>query len=153
LIARVTRLVSAALARADSLDWLAPLLMRLYFGYFWAETGWGKLHNLDAFTQRFIGWGIPHPYFNAVLSGCTEWAGGILLMLGLFTRLASIPMMFNMFVAIMKVKIKTVMGIDDFVELDEALYVFILFWLMMAGPGRVSIDYFIRRAFLPNKDR
>ncbi len=131
---------------AESLDWLAPLLMRLYFGYFWAETGWAKIHNLDAFAQRFVGWGIPHPYLSAVLSGYTEWLGGILIMLGLFTRLVSIPMMFNMLVAIMKVKIKEVTGIDDFVEMDEALYMFIFFWLMMAGPGRASLDYLVAKA-------
>lgn len=67
-------------------------------------------------------------------------------MVGLFTRLASIPLMFNMFVAIVKVKIKEVTGINDFAEMDEALYIFVLFWLMMAGPGRVSIDHLIRRA-------
>jgi putative oxidoreductase len=129
-----------------SLDWLAPLMVRIYFGYFWAETGWGKIHNLDAFTQRFIGWGIPYPHFSAALSGYTEWIGGLLIMLGLLTRLVSIPMMFNMFVAIVKVKMNKVTGIDDFVEMDEALYMFIFFWLIMAGPGRISIDYLIRRA-------
>jgi putative oxidoreductase len=142
----LTRWSSAGLGLADSLDWLAPLAMRIYFGYFWAETGWGKIHNLDAFAQRFAGWGIPHPYLNAALSGYTEWLGGMLLMLGLFTRLVSIPLMFNMLVAIVTVKIKQVTSLDDFAEMDEALYMFILFWLMMAGPGRVSIDYLIRRA-------
>ncbi len=142
----LTRWINAGLALADSLDWLAPLLMRIYFGYFWAETGWGKIHNLDAFAQRFVGWGIPYPHLSAALSGYTEWAGGILIMLGLFTRLVSIPLMFNLFVAIVKVKMKNVTGIDDFAEMDEALYMFILFWLMMAGPGRMSIDHLIRRA-------
>lgn len=141
-----SRWVKRSLGLGDSLDWLAPLMMRVYFGYFWAETGWGKIRNLDAFAQRFVGWGIPHPYFNAVLSGYTEWIGGILLMFGLFTRLVSIPLMFNMFVAIVTVKMKEVTGIDDFVEMDEVLYMFILFWIMMAGPGRVSLDHLIRRA-------
>jgi len=139
------RWVNAVLGLADSLDWLAPLLMRIYFGYFWAETGWGKIHNLGAFAQRFVSWGVPYPHISAALSGYTEWIGGILLMLGLFTRLVSIPLMFNMLVAIVKVKMKEVTGIDDFVEMDEALYIFISFWLMMAGPGRVSIDHLIRR--------
>jgi putative oxidoreductase len=120
--------------------------MRIYFGYFWAETGWGKIHNLDAFAQRFVGWGIPYPHISAALSGYTEWVGGILLMFGLFTRLVSIPLVFNMFVAIVKVKVKNITGIDDFAEMDEVLYMFILFWLMMAGPGRVSVDHLIRRA-------
>ena len=143
----LTRWINLCLRLTDSLDWLAPLVMRIYFGYFWAETGWGKIHNLDAFAQRFVGWGIPYPHLSAVVSGYTEWVGGILLMLGLFTRLVSIPLMFNMLVAIVKVKFNKVSGIDDFVEMDEALYLFILFWLMMAGPGRVSVDHLIRRAF------
>lgn len=141
-----TRWVRRSLGLADSLDWLAPLLMRIYFGYFWTETGWGKIHNLDAFAQRFVGWGIPYPHLSAALAGYTEWVGGILLMLGLFTRLVSIPLMFNMFVALVSVKMKEVTSIDDFVEMDEVLYMFILFWLMMTGPGRVSVDHLIRRA-------
>ena len=146
MIQSLKRRIDAGLGLADSLDWLAPLLMRIYFGYFWAETGWGKLHNLDAFARRFTGWGIPYPHFSALLSAYTEWIGGILLMLGLFTRLVSIPLMFNMFVALVTVKLNEVTGIDDFVELDEALYMFILFWLMMAGPARISVDHLIRRA-------
>ena len=132
---------------AASLNWLAPLLMRIYFGYFWAETGWGKIQNLDSFTQRFVEWGIPYPHFGAVLSGYTEWVGGILIMFGLLTRIVSIPLMFNMLVAIVQVKWAKVTSIDDFVEMDEALYMFISFWLMMAGPGRMSVDHLIRRAF------
>lgn len=142
----LARWTATGLGLADSLDWLAPLLMRIYFGYFWAETGWGKIHNLDAFAQRFVGWGIRYPHLSAALSGYTEWVGGILLMLGLFTRLVSISVMFNMFVAIVKVKMKEVTGINDFAEMDEVLYMFILFWLMMAGPGRVSVDHLISRA-------
>ena len=135
------------LALAESLDWLAPLLMRIYFGYFWIETGWGKIQNLDAFTHHFVEWGIPYPHFSAVLSGYTEWLGGILIMFGLLTRIASIPLMINMLVAIVQVKWAKVTSIADFVEMDEALYMFIFFWLLMAGPGRVSIDHLISRRF------
>jgi putative oxidoreductase len=56
---RVIRLVSICLALAQRLDWVPPLLMRLFVGYFFFETGWGKIHNLDAFAERFAGWGIP----------------------------------------------------------------------------------------------
>jgi len=146
MVQPLKRWINAALGLTTSLDWLAPLLVRIYFGYFWAETGWGKIHNLNAFAQRFVGWGVPYPHISAALSGYTECIGGILLMLGLFTRLVSIPLMFNMFVALVKVKMKEVTGIDDFAEMDEALYMFILFWLMMAGPGRISIDHLIRLA-------
>ena len=127
------------------LRWLAPLLMRLFLGYFFLETGWGKIHNLDAFTQRFAGWGIPHPAFNAALSAYTEFIGGALTIAGLFTRVVSIPMIINMAVAVLSVKLKDVHGLNDFVELDEPLYALGFFWLMMAGPGAVSLDYLIER--------
>jgi putative oxidoreductase len=123
-----------------SLDWLAPLVLRLLFGYFWFETGMGKLQNIDTFTERFLNWGIPLPAFSATVSGCTDLIGGALLMLGLFTRLAAIPMMINMIVAIAAVQIHNIGSFDEFVELDELLYMLVLFWLMMNGPGRASLD-------------
>src|SRR3984893_5249956 len=102
----------------DHQEWLAQLLVRLFVGYFFMETGWGKLHNLDGFAQRFAGWGIPYPYFNAALSAYTEFIGGWLTIIGLGTRLISIPMIINMLVAILKVNLKRVSRIDDFIELD-----------------------------------
>ncbi len=121
--------------------------MRLFVGYLLIETGWGKLHNLSGFAQRFAGWGIPYPYFSATLSAYTEFIGGWLTVFGLGTRLVSIPMMINMLVAVLKVNLKRVTSIDDFVELDEPLYALAYFWLLLSGPGGVSVDYFVRRVF------
>lgn len=126
-------------------DWLAPLLLRLVFGYFWLETGLAKVHHLDGFTQRFIGWGIPLPALSAGVSAWTELIGGALIMLGLCTRLTMVPMIFNMVVAIALVVIHNVSDLDSFVELDEVLYILVFFWLLMAGPGRVSLDALWRR--------
>jgi putative oxidoreductase len=134
------------LALTASLGWMPPLLMRLFVGYFFFETGWAKLQNLDTFTQRFVEWGIPHPAFNAALSGYTECIGGALIVVGLLTRVISIPLIINMLVAILTVKLKKVTGLDDFVELDEPLYALAFFWLMIAGPGCVSVDYLLARA-------
>jgi putative oxidoreductase len=125
--------------------WLGPLVVRLVFGYFWLETGIAKVHNLDGFTQRFVGWGIPHPAFSAALSAWTELVGGLLLMLGLFTRLVSIPMIINMAVAVTLVVSSNLMGLDDYVEADEVVYSLIFFWFLMAGPGKVSLDTLVAR--------
>ncbi|HLI79610.1 MAG TPA: DoxX family protein [Candidatus Binataceae bacterium] len=141
----IKTLVKFGLRLTYRLRWLAPLLMRLFLGYFFLETGWGKIHNLDAFAQRFAGWGIPHPEFNAALSAYTEFIGGALTIAGLFMRVVSIPMIINMAVAVLSVKIRDVHGLNDFVELDEPLYALGFFWLMMAGPGAVSLDYLIER--------
>jgi putative oxidoreductase len=127
------------------IQWLAPLTVRLFFGYFWAETGWAKLHNLDGATQRFVDWGIPNAAFNATLSAGTEFVGGLFLLLGLFTRLTAAAMLFNMIVAIALVAIKNVQTFDDFVELDEFTYILIFFWFIIAGPGKASLDTLINR--------
>lgn len=140
------RILTSCLALAKRLDWLPPLLVRLFVGYFFFETGWGKIHNLDAFAERFAGWGIPYPYFNAALSAYTELVGGALIVAGLLTRIVAIPLIINMLVAIVTVKFASVSSVNDFVELDEPLYLLSFFWLMISGPGVVSLDLFLARA-------
>jgi len=143
---RLSAIADKVLQRLSSFQWLAALLMRLFVGYFFFETGWAKLHNLDAFTMRFTQWGIPHPAFNAALSAYTECIGGALTVAGLGMRFVSIPLMINMAVAIITVKMKNVAGLDDFVELDEPLYALVYFWLMISGAGWVSLDALIKQA-------
>jgi putative oxidoreductase len=141
------RFAQYALAICERLGWLPPLLIRLFVGYFFFETGWAKTHDLDGFANRFAEWGIPHPAFNAALSAYTEVIGGALTIIGLGTRIVSIPMIINMAVAIVAVNLKHVTGLNDFVELDEPLYALCYFWLMIDGPGRASLDYLIARTF------
>ncbi|MFC5436911.1 DoxX family protein [Rhodanobacter umsongensis] len=141
LATRASRLLDTL----HAIRWLGPLVLRLVFGYFWLETGIAKVHNLDVFTQRFIGWGIPFPAFSAGLSAWTELLGGLLLMLGLCTRLVCIPMIINMAVAVGLVVSSNLMGLDDYVEADEIVYSLIFFWLLMAGPGKASLDTLLAR--------
>ncbi len=140
-----TRLRLSALSFLQRIDWLGPLLVRLVFGYFWAETGWAKLHNLELFTGRFMEWGIPFPAFSAALCAGTEFIGGVLILFGLATRLTMIPMIINMLVALVVVVLPGISTLDEFVELDEVLYVAVFVWLLTAGPGRASLDHLIAR--------
>ena len=137
--------IDEALRRLTRAQWVPQLLVRLFVGYFFLETGWGKIHNLEGMTERFTDWGIPLPAFNAALSGWTELLGGALVVLGLFTRLVSIPMFINMVVATVAVKLKKVGGLDDFVELDDPLYALSFLWLFFSGPGRVSLDRLLEK--------
>ena len=143
--ATIARGCEAVLRLLTRIHWLGPLVLRLFFGYFWLETGWAKLHNLDGFTQRFVDWGVPLPAFNAALSAGTDFVGGLLLMLGLFTRFTAAAMAFNMVVAIALVVIKNVGSFDEFVELDEFVYILIFFWLLIAGPGKTSVVTLLAR--------
>lgn len=130
-------------------QWIPQLLVRLFVGYFFFETGWSKVGNLDAMAERFTGWGIPFPAFNAALSGYTELIGGALLVLGLATRLAAIPLCINMVVAILVVNLRRVSGLDEFVELSEPLYALCFVWLFFSGPGRASLDHVLWTRFSP----
>jgi len=137
--------IDGALRRLTDAQWVPQLLVRLFVGYFFLESGWGKIHNLDSFAGRFEEWGIPAPAFNAALCGWTEFLGGLFIVPGLFTRLVSIPLFINMLVAILAVRLKKVEGLDDFVELDEPLYALTFLWLFFSGPGWVSLDHLLGR--------
>ena len=135
------KLVTAAAELFDRLSaawWISALLMRLFVGYFFMETGWAKIHNLDAFTTRFAGWGIPYPAFNAALSAYTEFLGGALTIpwLGNALRLDSYDHQHDR--RDRDVKLKNVGGLDDFVELDEPLYAMSFVWLFFSGAGWLS---------------
>jgi putative oxidoreductase len=131
--------------RLSAAGWIPALLMRLFVGYFFMETGWGKIHNLDTFAMRFAQWGIPYPLFNAALSAYTEFLGGALTIIGAGMRFVSIPMIINMIVAILTVKLKNVSGLDDFSELDEPLYALSFVWLFFSGAGWLSVDFLVRQ--------
>ena len=128
-------------------QWIPQLLVRSFIGYFFFETGWAKIGNLDAMMERFTGWGIPWPAFNATLSAYTELVGGGLIVLGLATRLAAIPLCLNMIVAILVVNLRNVTEFDEFFELSEPLYALVFLWLLFSGPGRASVDHFLAKRF------
>ena len=59
----------------------------------------------------------------------------------------SIPMQITLVAAVIAVKSKDVANLNDFVELDEPLYGLVFLWLFFTGPGPVSLDNLIVRAF------
>jgi len=66
-------------------------------------------------------------------------------MLGLFTRLVSVPLFINMMVATLAVRLKKVGGLDEFVELDEPLYALSFLWLFFSAPGGSASTIFSTR--------
>jgi putative oxidoreductase len=141
----LTETVERAVAALERARWLPPLLVRLFVGYFFFETGWAKAGNLGAMAERFAGWGIPFPALSAAVSVYTELIGGALVLVGLATRLAAVPLMINMLVATITVQMRDVTTLDEFVELDTPLYALFFLWLLVSGPGPVSLDALLRR--------
>ncbi|MDI5830561.1 DoxX family protein [Shewanella xiamenensis] len=84
-------------------DGLAPLALRLYLAPVLMQAGYNKLAHFEDTVTWFAnpdwGLGLPMPTLMAALAAGTEFFGAILLLLGLATRLISIPLMITMLVA------------------------------------------------------
>ncbi len=129
-----------ALAILARLRWLAPLVGRLSVGLLFLSTGWGKVHSLEKVTHFFESLHIPAPGLNAVVVGYSELLCGGLLVIGLCTRLATLPLIVSMIVAILTAKLPDLHGVLDLVGFDEFTYLCVLVMLGLIGPGRVSLD-------------
>lgn len=139
-ILAIRNLIRAVVAR---IRWLPPLAARLVLGVVFIQSGWGKLSDLKSTTEAFAGWHIPFPHFNAVLASCTEFFGGCLVLVGLGTRLAAVPLIVVMAVAIASAKWPKIEDWTDFFGFDEVAYAVMFLWLAVQGAGKVSLDYVI----------
>ncbi len=130
---------------AGHLQWLAPLFARIVVGWVFLWSGWGKLHNLPAITQNFIGWGIPFPHLLTPFVSGVEFFGGALLLLGLMTRISAGALGVTMIVAIVSAKWADVDSLETLLGFDETEYLALFLWLAIAGAGRASLDYLLER--------
>jgi putative oxidoreductase len=119
---------------------LGPLLVRLCLGVLFAQSGWGKLHNLGGTTQFFASLGIPAPGAQALFVSLVELLGGLALIFGLGTRLAALFLGGTMVVAIATAQWSDVEGLASFLTMDETVYGAALVWLAVAGAGKASLD-------------
>jgi putative oxidoreductase len=140
LVDRLQTLTARVLDFLERLRWLAPLLARLAVGLLFMSTGWGKVHSISKVTEFFESLHIPAPGFNAVLVGYSELIGGALLVLGLVTRLAAIPLIVSMVIAILTAKLGDLHNVFDLVGFDEFTYLVVLVMIVLLGPGSVALD-------------
>ncbi|MCC6848327.1 MAG: DoxX family protein [Deltaproteobacteria bacterium] len=135
------------LAVAECLAWLPPTLARFTVGWIFFWSGWGKLHDLDSVIQFFAELGIPHPELQAPFASGNELVCGALLLVGLCTRLATVPMIIVMIVALATAQRENVAGLGDLFGLVEYLYIALLVWIGITGPGPLSVDALLVRLF------
>lgn len=139
----------------------ATLLPRMMAGGVFLSEGILKFVYPNQGVGRFTKLGFPFPDFTATFVGGLEMVGGILLIAGLATRLAAIPFVFEMIVAILSTKVALYLGTSplplppalpkigmwavlhesrsDWAQLLTAAF------LMLVGPGRWSIDAMLER--------
>lgn len=138
----------------SALDGLqAPLLlvMRLYWGIGFVLAGKGKLLNIERTAGFFADLGIPLAKFSAVLVGSVECFGGLLLVLGLFSRIAAMPLTATMIVAfatVHKASLAVLFQHPD-VALKEDPFLFLLACLVILafGAGKISIDSLLKKKY------
>lgn len=129
------------------------LLIRLYWGYQFAEDGWGKLTHLDHVAQFFASLNLPAPGPTAFLVGLIEFAGGILFTLGIGSRIISLILFLNMTMAYLSVPDDRVNFFhilskpDDFYGASPYTYWFAALLIVVFGPGFFAVDTLIARLF------
>lgn len=128
----------------------SPLLLvvRLYWGWSFAQAGWGKFGRLDEVASWFgESLRLPFPKVNAFLAAGTELVGGVLLLLGLFARPAAVPLIFTMVVAYATAHREELAAIfsetDKFIEAAPFTFLCAALVVLAFGPGRFSLDHLL----------
>jgi putative oxidoreductase len=134
-----------ALSPLNRLAELGPLAVRVIVGTIMAAHGWQKVQAGPANFGAALGqMGVPLPTLVGYVVTFVEVVGGILLIVGLLSRLAALVLTIDLVVAILLVKVNV--GFlsppqgGAGAELDLALIAGFLV-ILLAGPGRLSVDH------------
>jgi putative oxidoreductase len=124
----------------------SPLLLfvRLYWGWQLAQSGWGKLHNLDKVTEFFMSVNLPSPSQMAVFIACVEFFGGIFFALGAFSRVTSLVLTVNLTMAYVIADRDALFSIfsdpDKFTAAAPYNFLFAALLVLIFGAGKISAD-------------
>jgi putative oxidoreductase len=133
-------------------QWVGILLARLAVGLLFFLSGRGKLFlpaRREAMRQTLREAGVPWPRFNALFVAGVEFVCGGLLVCGALTPLACLLLIGVMVVALATSRIRSIRAaspldwLGEFLYLPEVLYLVILVWLLLSGPGWPSVDALI----------
>jgi uncharacterized membrane protein YphA (DoxX/SURF4 family) len=129
----------------------AVLLIRVLVGWVFLSEGIQKFLFPEALgVGRFMKIGIPWPQVMAPFVGVVEIVCGILILIGLLTRLASIPLLIDICVALYSTKIVTLAKNGIWSTLHEARtdvsMLLGLVFLLLVGGGSLALDARIGRA-------
>ena len=154
----------------ENLQSVALLLVRFILAYTFFAPAMMKWGDIAATASWFEYMGIPLPTLNAYMAASTEMVGVVLLTLGPFSRLISIPLLVTMLVAII-----TVHGTNGYNVISESLqwtdayingeqvsgtvvflqngyenvlnYIAMLLVILSVGPGKISVDAILKKKF------
>jgi putative oxidoreductase len=126
------------------------LAVRLYWGWQISQNGWAKLHNLPRVTEYFSSLGLPAPVFTAAFVSTTEFIVGILLVLGLLSRIAALALTVDMTMAYITADREAWMSfISDpgkFYTADPYTFLFAALLILIFGPGKFALDTLFKKS-------
>jgi putative oxidoreductase len=133
----------------------SPLLLaiRLYWGWQFAQDGWGKLTHLSRVASFFTSLNLPAPTTTALFVSLVEFIGGILFAAGIASRLVSLILFLNMTMAYLSVPDDRVnfshilSNPSDFYGATPYTYWFAALLILILGPGLIAADTLLARLF------
>ena len=147
------RLVQLALLGSGDLEQYAILLVRVSIGLFFAISGGNKLFvagGTKPVYDTLVKAKVPFPRQTAYFVAGVEFVCGALVAVGILSSPASMALLIDMVVATLTEALSTLPKglsplnwLDDFLYLPEVLYVLFFIWLICAGPGKFSVDYWL----------
>jgi putative oxidoreductase len=148
---RIQQAFSLLVHSANSLQSAFLLFVRLYWGWQFVVDGWGKLHHLPKVTEYFGSLGLPAPGPTALFVSILELVGGVLLALGLGSRLIALLLTCNMTVAYITGDREALLSIfsdpDKFSAAAPFTYLMASLIVLIFGPGRFSLEGLIEHVW------
>jgi putative oxidoreductase len=150
-MSKIQKLYEMFLRAASSLESPFLLIVRLYWGWQFVQTGWGKLGDLGKVTNYFTTLGIPAPAVNAYFISGLEFAGGILLAIGLGSRLIAFLLAADMAVAYWVGDHDALLSFfsdpDKFSMAAPFTFLVASLMVLIFGPGKLALDEWIGKRF------
>jgi len=150
-MARIQKVYEMFAHAASGLESPFLLAVRLYWGWQFMQSGWGKLGDLGKVAGFFASLGIPAPALNADFISALEFAGGILLAVGLCSRLIAFLLAADMLVAFVIADRAALLAIfsdpDKFYAAAPYTFLLASLIILIFGPGKLAFDALVSRRF------
>src|SRR5271156_592751 len=150
-LAQIQKLYDLFVRVASSLQSPFLAVVRVYWGWQIAQNGWGKLHNLAHVAEFFASLGLPAPGPTAAFVATFEFVGGILLAIGLLSRIAALGLVIDMTMAYITADREAFFSFftdpGKFYNADPFVFLFVGLLILIFGPGKISVDALLERIF------
>jgi putative oxidoreductase len=142
---KITRELDRLFSLAAPAGFITEVLTRVGVGLVFVQSGLGKLNHLSRTTDFFASIGVPAPGLQAPLVGGIELICGILLVIGLYARLATLPLIAVMAVALVTAKRGDLTGVTAIFEIYEFLYILLFLWIFARSTGALSVESLLNK--------